>query len=54
MYKPVVLKRVPLCSPREELLIPGRFVPGKNWGEKAVDEENLNVHCLIQHTKTVQ
>jgi len=38
----VVLKREPLGSLKEEFLIPRRkFVPGKNWGGKAVDEKNL-------------
>jgi len=34
----VAFKREPPGSLREELLIPGRkFVPGRNWGGKAVD-----------------
>jgi len=37
----VVLKQEPLGS-LKEFFIPGRkFVPGKNWGGKAVDEKNL-------------
>jgi len=40
--RPVVLKREPLGSLREEFLIPGRkFVPGRNWRGKAVDEITL-------------
>jgi len=36
----VVLKRVPLGSQREEFLIHGKkFVPGRNWGGKSVDEK---------------
>jgi len=36
---PVLLKRVPLSSLREEFLIPGRkFVFGWNCGGKAVNE----------------
>jgi len=38
----VILKREPLGSLGEEFLIPGRkFVPGRNWGGKAVDEKKL-------------
>jgi len=38
----VVLKQEPLGSLKEEFLIPGRrFVPGKNWRGKAVDDKNL-------------
>jgi len=41
----VVLKREPLGSFREEFLMPGRkFVPGRNWGGKVVDEKPK---CLI-------
>jgi len=30
---------------REEFLIPGRkFVPGRNWGGKAVDEKSLSFY----------
>jgi len=37
---PVVLKQVPLGSLNEEFVIPGRkFVPGRNWGGKTVDEK---------------
>jgi len=33
---------MPLDSVREEFLIPGRkFVPGKNWRGKVVDENAL-------------
>ena len=38
--RPVVFKREPLGSLREECLIPRRkFVPGGNWGGKAVNEK---------------
>jgi len=41
--RPMVLKREPLGSPREEFLIPGRkFVPGSNWGGKVVGEKTLS------------
>ena len=41
----VVLKREQLGSLREEFLIPGRkFVPGRNWGGKAVDEKTLSFY----------
>jgi len=41
-FRTVVLKREPLGSLREEFLIPKRkFVPGRNWGGKAVHEKNL-------------
>jgi len=40
---PVMLKREPLDSLREEFLIPGRkFVPARNWVGKAVDEKTLS------------
>jgi len=43
----VVLKRLPLCSLREEFLFPkGKFVPGRNWGEKE-DEENLTYLFIV-------
>jgi len=50
----VVLKRVRLGSPREEFLIPRRkFVPGRNWGGKAVDKKTSCLYYLfIQHIKT--
>jgi len=36
----MVLKREPLGSLREEFQIPGRkFVPGRNWGGKAVEKK---------------
>jgi len=39
---PVVLKRLPLGSLREEFLISRKkFVPGRNWGGKAVDEKKF-------------
>jgi len=46
MYsKPVILKRVPLGSLREEFSIPGRkFGPERNWGGKAVDETTLTFY----------
>jgi len=52
----VVLKDEPLGSLREEFLIPGRnFVPGRNWGGKAVDEKTLSFYYyFIQHIKTVR
>jgi len=52
----VVLKRLPFHSPREEFAIPGwKFVPGWNWGGKAVDEKNLSFYyLLIKHIKTAQ
>jgi len=52
-FRPVVLKRVPLGSLREEFLIPGRkFVPGRNWGGKALDVKTLSFYYLfIQHRK---
>jgi len=35
----VVLKGEPLGSLREESLYPGRkFLPGRNWGRKTVEE----------------
>jgi len=38
--RPVILKREPLGSLSEEFSIPGRkFVPGRNWGGKAVGEK---------------
>jgi len=52
MSRPVVLKRVPPGSLREEFFIPGGFVPGRNRGGKAVDEKNFNFYYLfIQHVK---
>jgi len=47
---------VPLGSLREEISIPGRkFVPGRNWGGKAVGEKALSFYYLfIQHIKTAQ
>jgi len=37
----MVLKRVPFGSLREEFFIPGgKFVSGRNWGGKGVDEKN--------------
>jgi len=37
----MVLKQVPLDSLREEFFILGRkFVSGRNWGGKAVDEKD--------------
>jgi len=37
---PVVRKGLMLGSPREEALIPGKkFVPGRNLGEKTMDEK---------------
>jgi len=42
LSNPMVLKRVPLGSPKEEFLIPGKnFVPGRNWGGKAMDEKSF-------------
>jgi len=36
----VFLIRAPLGSLREEFFIPGKeFIPGRNWGGKAVDEK---------------
>jgi len=43
-----ILKRVPLGSLWEEFLFPGRkFVPGRNWGGKAVDEKTLSFSYLF-------
>jgi len=40
VFRAVVLKRELLGSLREEFLIPGRkFIPGRNWGGKDVDEK---------------
>ena len=40
-YNTMVLKRVPFGSLREEFFIPGgKFVSGRNWGGKGVDEKN--------------
>jgi len=53
----VVLRRVPLSlSLREEFFNFGRkFVPGRNWGGKAVDEKTFNFYYIfIQHMKTAQ
>jgi len=44
----VVLKWELLGSLREEFLIPERkFVPGGNWGGKAVDGKTLSFYCLF-------
>ena len=46
----VVLKRESLGSLREEFLIPGRkFVPGRSWGGKAVDEKT----CLCYYISLI-
>jgi len=52
----VVLKREPLGSLREEFLIPGRkFVPGRNWGGKAVNEKTKNIIFIYStHIKIAQ
>jgi len=48
LSKPVVLKREPLGSLREEFLIPGRkFAPGRNWGGKAVEKDLLFLLIFI-------
>jgi len=41
---------VPFGSLREEFFIPGgKFVSGRNWGGKAVDEKNkVFIICLFQ------
>jgi len=40
---PAVLKGLMLGSPREEVLIPGKkFVPGRNLGEKTMDEKSFS------------
>jgi len=45
MFKPVDLKREPRGSLRKEFLICGRkYVPGSNWGGKAVDEKTLSFY----------
>jgi len=45
MFRPVVLKWVPLGSLRKEFLISERkFVPGRNWGVKAVDGKTSSVY----------
>jgi len=38
---------------KNDSLMPGRkFVPGRNWGGKAVDEKTLSFYYLfIQHIK---
>jgi len=47
MANPVVFKWVPLGSPREEVGILGRkFVPGRKWGGKGVDERTLSF-CFL-------
>jgi len=47
----VVLKREPLGSPREEVLIPGRkFAPWKNWGGKAVGKKQKFLFVLVYST----
>ena len=47
--KAVVLKLVSLGSLKKEILIPWRkFVLGRNWGGKAVDEEtSIFIICLF-------
>jgi len=42
---------VPLGSLREEFLIPeSKFVPGRNWGGKTVDEKTSSFYYFfIQH-----
>jgi len=47
---------VPFDSLSEEFVIPGRkFVPGRNWGGKTVDEKTLSFYYLfIQHMKTAR
>jgi len=54
--RPVVLKRAPLGSLKEEFLISGgKFVPRRNWGGKAVNEKTLSFYYLfIQHIKNAQ
>jgi len=43
LCRPVVLKGESLGSLSEEFLIPSRkFVHGRNWGAKAVDEKTLS------------
>jgi len=52
--KPVVLKREPLGSLREEFLIPGRkFSPERNRGGKYVGKKakSFYYYWLIQHVK---
>jgi len=46
---------VPTGSLREEFLIPGRkFVPGRNWGGRDVDEKYYCFYYLfIQHIKFI-
>jgi len=44
---PVVLKRVPLGSLKQEFSIPGRkFVSAWNWGGKAVDEKKTQIFVI--------
>jgi len=43
----VVLKRVPLSSPKKKCLIPGR-----KWEGKAVDEQTVSYYLFIQRIKT--
>ena len=52
----VVLEQVPLGLVKEEFLIPGRkFLPGRDWGGKPVDEKNYDFYYLfMQHIKTAQ
>ena len=51
MSSPVVLKRESLGSLREEFFIPGRkFVPGRNWGGKAVEKSLMYLFLLVYST----
>jgi len=53
--EPVVLRREPFGSLREEFLFLGRkFVPERNCGGKAVDEKTWSFyHWFIQHMKAI-
>jgi len=47
-YSPVILKKLPLGSLREDVLIPGsRFVPGRSLGGKSVDGKTLHFYDLF-------
>jgi len=45
---PLLFKRALLLDHQGGILIPERkFVPGRNWGENAMDEKNVNFYCLF-------